>query len=101
MTYYQLDSDFKSIPDTGFDGIEIYDSSYVSTIDYLETWGDLITSNMSDYVGVLFEANLSFDTPGVYDLCVESGDGSMLYIDDILKIGKLRMHLHSCVSVQH
>lgn len=92
VTYYQLDNTFNTIPENGFDGYDPYDSDYVSTIDYPETWGYLITSNMSDYAGVLFEANLNFDTPGVYELCVESGDGSKLYIDDALKIDNNGVH---------
>lgn len=92
VTYFELDDTFKTIPDDGFDGMTPLSTGYISTINYPYTYDSIATSGVSDYIGALFEANLNFDTPGIYDLCVDSSDGSKLYIDNEMKIDNNGIH---------
>merc|ERR1712066_42947 len=86
ITYFKLNETFTTIPDTGFDGLTPMATDYISTIDFPVSYGEVLRSGEEDYVGALFEAALDFSSPGMYELCVDSSDGSMLYIDDELMV---------------
>jgi len=92
VEYFKLDNKFKALKPKGFDGLTAVKQGSLGEINLPWHGGYVGDSELKDYVGVKYTGRIKFETAGVYELCLNSGDGSMLYIDNELKINNDGIH---------
>ena len=75
---------WESLPIERLKSLTPYKSEMVHAINFPSTDNDNFAgSDMSEFVAALFESYLTFPIVGIYEFCMSSDDGSILYFDDV------------------
>jgi len=91
VNYYEAFS-WTDLPSAGLLSLSPYKSERVDNINYPRTTGTFAGSGRSIHVAALFQGYLKFPFPDKYYLCINSDDGSKLFINNTLVINKGGIH---------
>lgn len=85
-----------------FDSMDSYKEDTLWKIDYDDNGGrNFATSDRTDNVAALFKGFMNFDEEGTYKLCVNSDDGSKVYVRNQLVINNDGLHgpVEKCADI--
>ncbi len=91
VKYYDA-TGWTMLPSEGLDSLTPYATGTTYSINFSKTSGNFAGSGRQNYVGALFQGYV-YASEIVQRICVNSDDGSKLYIDDVLKINNDGLHV--------
>ena len=99
IKYYDA-SGWSKLPGGGLSSLSPFSTDTTTKIDYSQTNGNFASSGRDNNVAALFEGYVYAD-PIVKQICVNSDDGSKLYLDGQLKVNNDGTHaeIRRCASI--
>jgi len=91
VKYYEF-VDKTSLPAEGLKSLTPYAEDFVENIDFQSGSGTFASSGRENDVAALFEGYLDFPLSDNYWICINSDDGSKVFIDDSLLINNDGLH---------